>query len=187
MYATLCVAADGGSAGQPYEVVGVRLPDGSVKTMSDLYWDFTPKAASDAPIPEDWPDALMGISAPEKVFTGGYVDVQFAHFEFYLVSIRPMIVLLRPHQYADRFAERMNSGNGPTAFSFKYPPLQNSLVLNPQPPLSEELWWWSPDLKQRPTPLTADGRAATIRFNDEVLEVRPVGDQWVTQRRRQSP
>ena len=133
--------------------------------------------------------------------------VRTANFEIYLVTLDPQIFLLRPHtfvggsafgwtlarrdvtthphlsQVGDVLHDWEQQHPVPRGYEVSPARFFNRIHFGTAVPISDNLWWWSPELKQPPTPLTSQGRAASIPFDDEVLDVRPEGEQWVTHRR----
>ena len=182
-------------AGVPLVERGLRLPDGGAVSL----WDLG-DAASDAllkhPLPTNWP-MTGGISSGGK-----RIDVRRAPFRIFLVSIRPTIFLMVPSQAenepeeTDRATEEERHRWPPDLaaaadtneyFEVLVTQFQNTILLRTTLPGSPEVWYLAPDFQPNPTRIPDDSRGLSIRWSDQVLELRREGEQWITHRRQAAP
>lgn len=124
-----------------------------------------------------------------------------APYDFVIVSIRPMIVLMIPAPELPGFwAERRAAAergdySANTAWDARYASadvvplstrwLENPIACGTSLPAKDGLLWFSPDLKQAPAPpgTDADGRPE-IRWPEGAIRFEKDGDRWKTERTR---
>ena len=104
--------------------------------------------------------------------TGAFVnsvEQRLAPFTLTLVSVNPTVVIMQPHDYG-RLDRSINAIVGEREHALSIPGLLNHLYYGTQLPPSSDIWWFSPDLNQKPERLfVSDGNTVVIPKADLCL------------------